>query len=962
MHTPHSPETIAAALAYIPANLPRDEWARLAMAVKAEFSDEIGFDLFDTWSSTAANYDARACRDTWQSLKPSGPVGIGTLFHVAKQHGFTLPKPDQAAPRPSAEALAQREQEAAQAREREAQAKRARQEATALQARTEWEAAAQAGESDYLRRKGVGAHGVRFAPGGAVLVPLRDAKGLLWNLQRITPNGEKRFLPGGRKTGCFHMLGRVEDAPPVLLVAEGFATAASVFEACQLPTACGLDAGNLLPTARALRQRYPDALIVVAGDDDATTAAKTGRNPGREKAQAAAQEVGGLAVFPTGLPEGGTDYNDLHASQGLEAVRACIAGALQAHQQAAPSPPKMATAGQGGGRAGKKGPGAAAAEPGATAHAGAELDRFVVSNQGVFYHGVDRDGEPTKPEWVCSRLDVTSFTRDQDAGGWGYLLRFADPLGNVKTWAMPARLLAGDGAEYRSYLLSQGLRISTAQRARNLLTQYLQNRKPDTYTTCTDRTGWHGTAFVLPRETVGNNGGEAVVFQSDGGMENTFAQRGTLEQWKQRVGALCAGNSRLGFAVSTAFAAPLLRVAGVESGGFHFRGGSSTGKTTALRVACSVNGGPGYLQRWRATDNALEAVAAQHCDSLLVLDELAQIEPRVAGQVAYMLSNEQSKSRATRNGAPRPRLSWRLLFLSAGEVGLSDHMAEGMQRVRAGQEVRMADIAADAGMGLGMLENLHGIESGAAFSRQITEAAARCYGAPGRAWLQWLTDHADTLADKVRNHMQAFAKELIPANAGGQVHRVGLRFALVGAAGELATVAGLTGWDYGEAEWAARQCFEAWMGTRGGTGDAEVNSMLRQVRAFLEQHGEGRFAWWHRASDDHASKTLARVGYRRMVGEDGRPIKSDAEHLREYGPRMSSAEAAGVSVEFFIMAEAFRTEVCKGFDPAAVARALLDNGCLIPDKGRPFDCKPRLPGLGLTRCYRISSAIFGLEL
>ena len=274
----------------------------------------------------------------------------------------------------------------------------------------------------------------------------------------------------------------------------------------------------------------------------------------------------------------------------------------------------------------------------------------------------------------------------------------------------------------------------------------------------------------------------------------------------------------------------------------------------------------------------------------------------------------------------------------------------------------MADIPADAGTGLGMLENLHGIESGAAFSRQITEAAARCYGAPGRAWLQWLTDHADTLADKVRNHMQAFAKELIPANAGGQVHRVGLRFALVGAAGEMATVAGLTGWDYGEAEWAARQCFEAWMGTRGGTGDAEVNAMLRQVRAFLEQHGEGRFAWWHRASDDHASKTLARVGYRRMVGEDGRPIKSDAEHLREYGPRMSSAEAAGVSVEFFVMAEAFRTEVCKGFDPAAVARALLDNGCLIPDKGRPFDCKPRLPGLGLTRCYRISSAIFGLEL
>lgn len=108
-HTQHSHDTIAAALAYIPANLPRDEWARLGMAVHSEFSDETGFDLFDTWSSTAANYDARACRDAWKSFKPSGPVGIGTLLHVAKSYGFTLPKPDEAAPRPSpAEQAAQR--------------------------------------------------------------------------------------------------------------------------------------------------------------------------------------------------------------------------------------------------------------------------------------------------------------------------------------------------------------------------------------------------------------------------------------------------------------------------------------------------------------------------------------------------------------------------------------------------------------------------------------------------------------------------------------------------------------------------------------------------------------------------------------------------------------------------------------------------------------------------------------
>jgi putative DNA primase/helicase len=118
-----------------------------------------------------------------------------------------------------------------------------------------------------------------------------------------------------------------------------------------------------------------------------------------------------------------------------------------------------------------------------------------------------------------------------------------------------------------------------------------------------------------------------------------------------------------------------------------------------LKLAASVYGGTSYLQRWRSTDNALEATAAQHSDCLLILDELAQIDPKTAGECAYMLANEQGKARATRTGTPRARQAWRLLFLSAGELGLSDHMAEGMKRTRTGQEVRMADIPADAGPG-----------------------------------------------------------------------------------------------------------------------------------------------------------------------------------------------------------------------------------------------------------------------
>jgi putative DNA primase/helicase len=174
---------------------------------------------------------------------------------------------------------------------------------------------------------------------------------------------------------------------------------------------------------------------------------------------------------------------------------------------------------------------------------------------------------------------------------------------------------------------------------------------------------------VLPRETIGD-GAERIVFQSESQIENTFTMKGTPEQWRDRVGALCVGNSRWlcgGLCLCRAAVAP----------GWHgerrhsLSGRQFQRQDHSLKVAASVYGGPGYLQRWRTTDNALEAIAAQHCDCLLILDELAQVDPKTAGECAYMLANEQGKARATRTGTPRARQTWRLLFLSAGELGLS---------------------------------------------------------------------------------------------------------------------------------------------------------------------------------------------------------------------------------------------------------------------------------------------------
>ncbi|HET6925259.1 MAG TPA: DUF927 domain-containing protein [Hyphomicrobiaceae bacterium] len=118
------------------------------------------------------------------------------------------------------------------------------------------------------------------------------------------------------------------------------------------------------------------------------------------------------------------------------------------------------------------------------------------------------------------------------------------------------------------------------------------------------------------------------------------------------------------------------------------------GKTTLIQVGGSVWGGgglTGYIRSWRATDNGLESVAMAHCDTLLALDGLAEIEATAAGKAAYMLANGHAKQRMTRTAGVRPAPEWRLLFLSTGEIGLADKVGEDpRKRIAAGQECQSA--------------------------------------------------------------------------------------------------------------------------------------------------------------------------------------------------------------------------------------------------------------------------------
>jgi len=569
-----------------------------------------------------------------------------------------------------------------------------------------------------------------------------------------------------------------------------------------------------------------------------------------------------------------------------------------------------------------------------------KLPRFEVRADGVYYLGISfskqaKSYEPDPPLWICSRLVVTAITRDTKGENWGRLLELLDLDGVTRSWAMPMTMLGGRFDLLFSELLRLGVRVSSDNKARRLLIDYFTQANPKKHAHCVLVTGWLNdfNTFVFPQRTIGDQTA-SVLYQADTLEANPYSEKSTLDAWQKNVSALCVGNSRLVFSVSCAFAAALLGPAEEDGGGFHFRGESSGGKTTLLRVAASAWGGPNYLLRWRATSNGLEAQCAIHSDTLLVLDELGQVEPREAGENSYMVSNGSGKDRSDRNGNARARKTWRVLFISAGEISLSEHMAQAGKKTHAGQEVRMADIPANAGKGLGAFEELHGRKDGHEFSRDLCEAVARDYGVAAPAFIESVIKLGGKLPEMVKRFRDEFMQSL-PNDAGGQARRAGSRFALVAAAGEIATACGITGWSAGEADRAAHVCFKAWLDGRGGAGNAEVTALLRQVRQFFEIHGEARFSPWERAMDDHAPRTSNRAGFVR------RDVTAD-------------------TLTYFVLPEVFRNEICSGFDYRDAQKILLEHGWLKPEpptekqpKERPTR-KERLPGYGKpTRCYVI---------
>lgn len=360
-------------LRFIPAS-DRDTWVQVGMGIKAEFGLD-GWDAWDTWSQSGTGYKLSDAKSVWKSFRKGG-TGLGTVIKLAMDNGWTPDKKELSAEdkrRFAREHEARRIARQAQVEADEALLTRMRG-LVATECAVIWaQHVTTEGKSGYLDKKQVAAFAVGFmrhtvvleiddqaercqlwvgedaaqylksVPSprpahlsmlvmkrGDMVMPLRDAAGHIHTLQQISSTGKKLFPKYGRKSGCFHALAELAGAE-VIGLAEGYATAASCQMAAGWAMVAGIDSGNLPKVAASLRELNPTARLMLCGDDDPDAPG----NPGRTKAELAARQCGGVAVFPTG--DAGKDWNDLHVAGGLDAVREQLLAALALEPATAPS-------------------------------------------------------------------------------------------------------------------------------------------------------------------------------------------------------------------------------------------------------------------------------------------------------------------------------------------------------------------------------------------------------------------------------------------------------------------------------------------------------------------------------------------------------------------------------------------------------------------------------------------------
>ncbi len=746
---------------------------------------------------------------------------------------------------------------------------------------------------DYLKAKGLTGFTFPTLKDGRLLVALTDETGTVTAAQTITPTGEKRQVTDGTKRGAYHAVNTTEQ-PHTVIIAEGLATTltAHLMRPDAL-TVAAIDAGNLLHVALVMRRKYPEAQIIIAGDNDhhADGSANTGRNAAEKAATAVA---GWVSVPPT---EHKADWDDYRQQNGLEAATQAFDDSQYQHKGEGVSVQLKAIEG------GKKD----------SQEADPLKPRIESRKDGIFWitPKVDQvSGEVINNEsWLCSPLEVIGTGRDDKDQ---YLIIRWLPVGETlpTTAAIPLADI-GEREGWRT-LKAGGVNVTTKTALRATLADWFQRAGSHEIWRVAQATGWQCGAYIMPDGEVIGSPDRPVLFNGRSAAAAGYTVKGTPEGWRDSVARLARGNPSMMAGIGAALAAPLIGLAGADGFGIHFYEQSSAGKTTTANIASSLYGEPDALRlTWFGTALGIANEAAAHNDGLMPLDEVGQgADPDSVAKSAYTLFNGVGKLQGAKEGGNRDLKRWRTVALSTGEMDIETFIATAGRKVKAGQLVRLLNIPLEKS------QQHHETANGKAHADALKDAYQHNYGAAGRFWIKHLADHQQQAIAAVRTAEERW-RSLIPADYGEQVHRVAARFAVLEAALLFGGV--VTGWDAQECRDAIQHNFNAWI-KEFGTGNKEHQQIIEQTEAFLNAYGLSRFAPLPYDPQSLLISNLA--GYR-----DKGKHECDA-------------------MVFYTFPAAFENEIAGGFNTKHFAKALAEAGMLTPPaSGRGFQRKsPRING------------------
>ncbi|WP_404655795.1 DUF927 domain-containing protein [Raoultella ornithinolytica] len=740
-------------------------------------------------------------------------------------------------------------------------------------------AKASPGQSAYLTSKGLQCPFPMLSD-GALLLVLKNGAGATTGAQVIKPDGSKRLVAGTVKKGSFCVVNSGE-TPETMIIAEGLATALSVQQFRPDATIiAAIDAGNLLPVAQVMRQRYPDAQIIIAADNDI----KPGEpNTGKSAAEKAAKAVSGWVALPQSGEK--ADWNDFHQQHGMEAAAAAFNDSMYQPEGEKVKPALTVVEG------GK-----------VERHHKNDMKPYVDERKGGLYWiepKLDKEtGEITEKEsWLSATLAVTGIGEDENER---YLVLRWRPEGSdsERTEALPMRDIGE--REGWAKLRAGGLSITAKSSLRAILADHLQRSGNREMWAIASATGWQCGAYIMPDGEVIGEPKTPVLFNGRSAAAKGYTVKGTEESWRATVAMLAKGNPSMMLGIACALAAPLIGVAGADGFGVHLFGGSSAGKTTTGNAATTVYGEPDALKlTWYSTSLGLVNEAAAHNDGFMPLDEIGQgSNRRAVADAAYALFNGVGKIQGAKDGGNRDVKRWRAMAFSTGEIDMESFIRADGGKVNAGQLVRLLNVP------ITKATEYHGYADGKAHADAMREACKANYGAVGREWIRLLASQKEASIEAVRAAERRWLG-LLPNEASEQVRRVASKFAVLEAALQLSI--SLTGWDAQECRDALQHSFNAWV-NEFGMGNREAKAWVEQAEAFLQRYGYSRYLPYHNTDPrDLPIKDLA--GYR---------VKS----------------RSGEEMVFHTWPSVFKDEIATGANYIAFAQALADAGMLDkPSKG-----------------------------